>query len=261
MNFPRHASMIRDCHLTILLLAAVVFAGCAGGDFDETSPSDDTPLESSSAALCAEPPCGSPRCTGTRPRATACNVVECVDSTWETYAKPAGTACTLSSGPGRCDGGPNGATGSCEPPPACAAGQTRCGSTCVDLSTNAAHCGACGATCPSGGSCEAGSCFPTQEVCSACQNGSQTCCHYASADVRLCGVSSCVAPLPACAASAICASPEQGALCDCPSGASCGRRCGPQTCSVNWTLCAFFPPLGCLPQCSPGLCTVDSFCL
>ncbi len=43
-------------------------------------------------------------------------------------------------------------------PLSCPAGQTACGGTCVDLSSDALHCGACNTTCDAGASCVSGLC-------------------------------------------------------------------------------------------------------
>ena len=52
---------------------------------------------------------------------------------------------------------------------ACGAGQTRCGSQCVDLRGSALNCGACGTSCPAGNVCVNGacraSCPGTQTLC------------------------------------------------------------------------------------------------
>jgi hypothetical protein len=141
----------------------------------------------------------------------------------------------------------------------CPPGLSRCGNACRDLSSDPNHCGACSNACPAGGTCELGSCFPTPEVCGACTNGSQTCCHFASSDQKLCGVGPCA--LPGCAAGAVCAPSGSSDVCTCPAGQTCSPSCGPPICEVNWLLCLLFPGPGCLPQCQPGLCTIDSFCM
>jgi hypothetical protein len=47
--------------------------------------------------------------------------------------------------------------GGCDKP-SCAAGQTACGPNCVDTSSDAGNCGACGQSCPLGAVCTAGAC-------------------------------------------------------------------------------------------------------
>lgn len=50
----------------------------------------------------------------------------------------------------------------------CPPGQTLCGGICVDLSSDANHCGACGNACPPGKFCVGG-------ICSTCPTGSVDC--------------------------------------------------------------------------------------
>jgi hypothetical protein len=54
---------------------------------------------------------------------------------------------------GSSGGGSSGGSGQ-----ACPQGQTRCGGACVDLSSDARNCGACGTVCPDGGRCRNGTC-------------------------------------------------------------------------------------------------------
>jgi hypothetical protein len=68
-------------------------------------------------------------------------------------------------------------------------------------------------------------------------------------------------PTPtSCAPGSPCFSPTTGQSCDCPPGQVCRQRCGPPICEFDPLKCLFFPPFGCLPQCSPGICSTDSFC-
>jgi hypothetical protein len=53
----------------------------------------------------------------------------------------------------------------------CAAGQSDCGGTCVNLATSSTNCGECGATCPNGSTCQNGTCCPTGTTLCA-----DTCC-------------------------------------------------------------------------------------
>lgn len=51
--------------------------------------------------------------------------------------------------------------------PRCPAGQSLCGDACVDLTSDAMHCGACATACPSGRVCAAGACSGEQRSCPA----------------------------------------------------------------------------------------------
>ena len=54
----------------------------------------------------------------------------------------------------------------------CPTGQTRCGSACVNLSSDHAHCGACSSPCGAGQACSAGLCVCTPASCpNGCCNG------------------------------------------------------------------------------------------
>lgn len=66
----------------------------------------------------------------------------------------------------------------------------------------------------------------------------------------------------ACTAGGWCGTVSTGPLCPCPPGRTCTRRCSNRRdCRVNWFTCAFFPPIGCIPQCEvTRLCTIDLFC-
>lgn len=59
-----------------------------------------------------------------------------------------------------------------EPDPSCAAGEERCGETCVDVSTHPEHCGGCGQACDAGQRCEEGICGGGDETC---PEGRQAC--------------------------------------------------------------------------------------
>ena len=96
----------------------------------------------------------------------------------------------------------------------CAAGQTLCGGSCVDLQSNSVHCGACASACAPGSSCTAG-------VCS-CQAGLTSCdgtCVDTGSDARHCGA--CGA---ACSADQVCADGLCGSTCP-PGTTQCGSSC------------------------------------
>jgi len=52
-------------------------------------------------------------------------------------------------------------------PVECDAIETDCGGTCVDTSTDPAHCGGCGVTCAPGQICNAGACGASPVYCCA----------------------------------------------------------------------------------------------
>jgi len=64
-------------------------------------------------------------------------------------------------------GGDGGAPDLATPPPTCPAGQSACGTQCVDKQTDKGNCGACGTTCPV--ACSAGTCVTT------CPPGTSNC--------------------------------------------------------------------------------------
>jgi hypothetical protein len=63
--------------------------------------------------------------------------------------------------------------GFCSTPPACPAGQTRCGASyCIDLMTDPNNCGGCGLVCEPGALCDGGGCFiETERFCGAAGQG------------------------------------------------------------------------------------------
>jgi hypothetical protein len=74
-------------------------------------------------------------------------------------------------------------------PPACPTGQTSCGGTCVDLSTNPSNCGTCGHACVSGSSCVSGAC-----VCPAGQTFCGVACVNTQTSKQNCGGCGIVCP-------------------------------------------------------------------
>lgn len=59
---------------------------------------------------------------------------------------------------GTCDDGAECIDGACVTGPPCPEGRRRCGEECVDTASDARHCGACDATCPSGALCVGSEC-------------------------------------------------------------------------------------------------------
>ena len=95
-------------------------------------------------------------------------------------------------------------------PGMCAAGQSRCGDTCVNLATDTAHCGTCTTVCGTGATCTAGVC--------GCPLGDTSCsgaCVNVTSDSNNCG---------ACGNS-------------CPAGQVCRTGSCQATCASGNTLC------------------------
>jgi hypothetical protein len=94
----------------------------------------------------------------------------------------------------------------------CDAGMEACGTSCMDVANDPAHCGSCGTSCPSGASCSQGAC--------TCEGVEQLCpagCAVLASDPLNCG--SCGT---SCAAGASC----QDGGCACPSNeVVCGDTC------------------------------------
>lgn len=104
-------------------------------------------------------------------------------------------------------------------PPACPAGQLRCGDVCVDTATSVAHCGRCGSACGAGLSCAQGTCIL---ACPAGQVGCGTTC----ADLRS-NTSHCGACGRACRAGQTCNAGDcRGTPTDCAPGMTgCDEAC------------------------------------
>src|SRR5688572_22294193 len=86
--------------------------------------------------------------------------------------------CTQPAAPGRTINPGAGGSGSVT---TCSAPLTKCGEACVDLTTNAANCGACGTSCAAGMTCAGSTC--------ACQAGLSNCsgaCVNVAMDTRNC---------------------------------------------------------------------------
>jgi hypothetical protein len=139
---------------------------------------------------------------------------------------------------------------------ACTAGLTRCGDTCVDLTTDLNNCGACGSVCESGlvpvecrgGVCERANCPEGITYCGAVDG-----CHDLASDAAHCGA--CGAP---CAAGESCVSgdcqatqPQTGT---CDQGLTdCGGTCvNTATDPANCGSCGAACPAG--NECSDGAC-------
>jgi len=106
----------------------------------------------------------------------------------------------------------------------CPAGEFACGTSCIDVSNNASHCGECGRACAAGETCEDGACISSAIGCNPpCEPG-ETCQAGICTEIPLqCGVSQiqcgtdCVNPANS--------QTNCGASGDC-SGANAGVECG-----------------------------------
>jgi len=132
----------------------------------------------------------------------------------------------------------------------CPAGQTACGETCVDLTSDALHCGACNVQCNAGSSCAAGVCTCPSTLPDTC--GLQ--CVNKQTDAANCGTCGHACGLGACTASAcVCDTtpatvafcpddPARGSCVDTASSASncgsCGNVCiAGEVCSSSTCTC------------------------
>ncbi len=72
-------------------------------------------------------------------------------------------------------------------PPSCFGGATECDSTCVDMMSDQANCGACGAACGPDTVCTAGACAPVAQLCDGGALMCGTACVDPMVDVANCG--------------------------------------------------------------------------
>lgn len=146
---------------------------------------------------------------------------------------------SMSSAP---DASPSDGAARSDAPPPCSL--TLCGSACVDLASDANHCGDCAHACATGevcraGSCSSGGCGPLSQCGSSCvdlQNSATNC----GACARTCGsAQSCVAGMCACPTGRTsCGSDCVDVTIDSNNCGSCGHACAPgQTCSSGQCRC------------------------
>lgn len=143
--------------------------------------------------------------------------------------------------------------------PGCGNGETRCGETCVDTMSDAAHCGACGTGCAAGQVCRDGTCAATTNGCPAGQTPCAGGCVDLATDNSNCGQCGrvclsgaacagggcgCVAGLTYCAGANVCANlgsdPLNCGACGnaCASGVCAGGACSQPTCAqLGLTAC------------------------
>jgi len=138
------------------------------------------------------------------------------------------------AGGGNANGGANG----------CPASQQSCSGSCVDIKTNASHCGACGQACTNGATCTNGAC--------GCASGKMLCgtsCVDLTSDAQNCG-----ACAKACEGGRSC----QASTCQCGSGLmACESACSNlQTDAQNCGSCGTKCTLG--QACVAGQCTTGA---
>ena len=134
--------------------------------------------------------------------------------------------------------------------PPCVEGQSRCGDVCVDLSSTASHCGACGVACSSTEACVEGAC--------QCRPGATLCdgrCIVTASDPAHCG--GCAgAGGTACAPDQVCEQGQCKATCTLASSERCERSCVDLDtdafhCGTCGTVCTD------ARSCRGGTCTYD----
>lgn len=132
-----------------------------------------------------------------------------------------------------------------EPPaPTCPPGQTRCGEQCVDVRSDAAHCGACGTACEADFACREGQCVRT-----GCPGGQALCdgaCVDTREDERHCGACG-----RQCPAHLTCR--EGRCLCPEASQRDCGGQCVDTRADERH--CGL-----CNKRCAPGQSCQDGVC-
>ena len=134
--------------------------------------------------------------------------------------------------------------------PPCSEGLVRCGEACVDLSSTASACGACGVACGGSQACVEGVCLcgPGTEACGSA-------CVVTASDPEHCG--GCAgAGGTACAAEQVCEAGQCKAACALASSERCGRSCvDVDTDAFHCGACGQVCPDA--QRCRGGTCTHD----
>jgi hypothetical protein len=136
--------------------------------------------------------------------------------------------------------------GTCAP---CPGGGTQCGDRCgVDLQTDLDNCGVCGHACPSGASCQGGTC-----VCAGGQTPCSTGCTDLPTDPGNCGACGNTCPLFGTCESGACACPVGQTVCT-AAGTSFSLCADLQTDSAECGACNNACPAS-APVCRAGVCS------
>lgn len=124
----------------------------------------------------------------------------------------------------------------------CSGGRLACGTTCVDVQTNAGHCGACDNACGAGKTCSAGSCVCAPGFtacgsdCANLQTDAEHCgaCGVTCSGGQVCQNASCVCPAQQVLCGGQCADTQS----DETNCGACGTACqGGQTCEAGQCVC------------------------
>lgn len=129
----------------------------------------------------------------------------------------------------------------------CNSGLVLCNGTCIDSHTDAANCGQCGMSCPSGATCVGGQC--------KCPPGSEDCCGVCVVAGECCGCVECATPRTCCHGS-ICTN----LMTDPGNCGACDHACGGGTPCIEGSCTPGCP--GCTPDCCPpGWVLYDNLCV
>jgi hypothetical protein len=188
---------------------------------------------------CANAACHPTSCNGMScDPSSVCFENECTDKSCVGVVCPSGTTCSQ---------------GAC----VCGGGRLDCAGRCVEVSSDDANCGACGASCGAAESCARGACLPDDcpgtacDALSVCYQGACTersCVGVTCEGGKQCSQGTCVCPTGRLTCSGACVDP----LTDEAACGGCGRACGAaETCAQG----------ACLPdECPNQVCDPLSVC-